>query len=157
MRSFLCFTIFGLLMASCCDEKVINYEFNSIAITRIDNCGESYICYGRIREIKDIPLENLKIEYYGFDGCMDAYLMFNSDSTVTIIGTSGSYKSHLVNSDKIKFIRYMGFDENFKLIDSIIKNYDTLDNVIRITDRLESEKNFYKKKKSILKITPTYN
>jgi hypothetical protein len=152
-----CLFIFGILLGSCCDNQIINYTFKTTTLTRIDNCGESYFCYGRINKIKDMPKEHLKVEYHGVDGSMDAYLIFNSDSTITIIGTGGTFKPNLIHTSKIKFIRYMGFDGNYKLIDSIKKHYDNLDNVMRISDRLESEKKFYISKDSILKIKASYH
>jgi len=123
-----CFWIIVMLFAlsSCSNDEPIYYEYNGVTVTRIDGDGESYFYYGKCGDNKiKCPDDYIKAEYFGFDGVMHAYLVFQKNKKVKLIRVADHFEK--VGNDSSLFL--FDYRAGYKLgsmLDSIKGNYDNV-------------------------------
>ena len=121
----LCLTVF---LHGCSNSgEIIQYEYNGIIITRVNNYPEDYFYYGKFDNTKELPEEYILSKFSGFDGMMSAFLIFKKDKTVEIIRVAddfskiGDNPSLMLNNEmeNIDFINWR--DSTKENMDSIIE------------------------------------
>jgi hypothetical protein len=129
------FILFAL--SSCSNDEPIYYEYNGVTVTRIDGDGESYFYYGKCGNNNiTCPDEYIKAEYYGFDGVMEAYLVFQEDKRVKLIRVADHFEKKGNDSSLFLFDYRAGYKLSI-MLDSIKGNYD---NVAKVFYAISTEK-----------------
>ncbi|CAM3863501.1 hypothetical protein POKO110462_22445 [Pontibacter korlensis] len=123
-----------LVLASCSDNEFIYYEYKGVTVTRQDGNGESYFYYGRCDDNENpCPEDYIKAEYYGFDGVMHAYLVFQEDKRVKLVRVADNYEKKGKDSSLYLFDYRAGYKLSTWL-DSIEGNYDNVAQVYYARD-----------------------
>ncbi len=132
-----------LLMMSCSSEddlKIIHYEYHGVVITRVNDYPKDFFYYGRFNDLDNLPKEYILSQFSGIDGLMDAYLIFRKDKTVEVRKIADDFT-------KIGTTSNLYLNENIENIDFIHWSDSTrnnLDNIVRVSDVIESEREINK-------------
>ncbi|WP_126972904.1 hypothetical protein [Gynurincola endophyticus] len=140
------FFIIVIIMFGCSDnKKLVYYNFNNIWLTRIDDGGNSKFFYGIVSDLSID--ENFNVDYFGINNGMQAYFIFDSDSSICIIPVMGEFKQ-IKKDDKFRVCNYTNL-EFILLTDSISGNYK---NTLFISNILSLERTHNAKNKSSVTI-----
>jgi len=70
------FLSLAILLSACSNSgKIIQYEYNGVVITRVNNYPKDYFYYGKFDNTKDLPKGYILSKFSGFDGLMSAFLI----------------------------------------------------------------------------------
>lgn len=129
-------------MTSCSKDVYIYYEYNGVTVTRIDRGNKIYFLYGFYDDKeKSLPESFIKAVDSGWDGCVDAYLIFQTNQKVEIRSVEGWFEK-IGTDTSIYLSPYIENSLFCKWLDSIDGNFQ---NTINILDVIKSEINVDKK------------
>ena len=138
VNRWLQFTLLSLfvIFLNSCSKKVTSYQYKGTFVTRVDFSGEIFFYFGDNIKKRD-RLSYVKAKYSGFDGSVDAFLLFNTDGTVEVIRCGGGYFTQNKNAGRLIFFK----DYENPVLSALIDSYDgNYRNLIRISDVIEYEK-----------------
>lgn len=134
------------MIASCSEKEIIYYEFNGVTITRINDGNRIYFYHGKCGKDESCSKSYIKAEYSGLNSGMGAYLIFQPSTKVEIIKMHDSFEK-VGNTSSLTFKEY----DNIEFIpwqDSIKGKFE---NVIYVSDVIETEKDLNSKNRSKVK------
>ncbi|WP_253403925.1 hypothetical protein [Pontibacter sp. HSC-36F09] len=132
-----------MALSSCEKREFIYYEYDGTVITRVNRDAESYFYYGRYNENSSaLPDEYIRAEYAGFDGIMNAYLVFEKGRKVRFVEMY-DYFEQIGNSPGLYLFEYKENADFIKWHDSIAGDYDNSVFIYNVTDteRLVNQRN----------------
>jgi hypothetical protein len=122
------------------NKKFIYYSFNETTISRLDRDNKVFLYYGKVTNINNLPISYIEATYRGYDGFIDAYLLFEKDKTVKIIPISDEFIE--INKNNNLFLKN---GDNIEWLYKIKGNYN---NVYRISNTIQHEIKLNKKNNS---------
>lgn len=151
MKKFV-FIITILSLLGCKSKnRISHYCFDNTCFTKVNKTsGNTDFYYGKIINEENLPDHGVKCEYYGFSNGMQAYFLFQPDSTICIIPLMGTFIA-FGNADNHLQICEMT-NANFRnWDDTIVGKYN---NVVLISNASEFEINHNKENDSKVILLP---
>lgn len=124
-------------------------------MTRVNDYPEDFFYYGKFESLDNLPNQYILSRFSGFDGFMDAYIIFNKDQTIEIIPVADEF----VAIGKITDLYLNNKMENIDFIHWTDSTKNNLDNILRVRDVIDLERrinlNGASKVKAVYNIEPS--
>lgn len=139
IKSPLWYIVLCLFLTSCFskdERKIIHYEYKGVYLTRVNDYPKDFFYYGKFDNLENLPKQYIISTFSGFDGLMDAYIIFKEDQTIEIRPVAEEFiaigkTTDLYLNDRIENIDFIRWTDNTK---------NNLDSILRVRDVIDLER-----------------